>query len=80
MHLAKRILASPLRQLEQLGSHRVFSAVSDNANDVFGAMPSLHVSYPALVLFFGWPILGRAWRLLIAAFLASMCFAELTGL
>lgn len=45
------------------------------ASDVYGAVPSLHVAYPLLILLFGWPILRWPGRLFAAAFLVAMCMA-----
>lgn len=43
--------------------------------DVFGAVPSLHVSYPLLILLFGWPVMRWAGRTFAVCFLVSMCAA-----
>jgi membrane-associated phospholipid phosphatase len=45
------------------------------ASDVFGAMPSLHVAYPLLVLIEGWPLMRTPWRLASVTFFLWMCFA-----
>jgi hypothetical protein len=52
-----------------------FAGFYGRSNDVFGAVPSLHVGYPALVVLFGWPVLRHAGRALSLLFLVSMCFA-----
>ena len=57
-----------------LGIH-YFHGFYGRSSDVFGAVPSLHVSYPLLIALFGWPILRWPGRVLAAAFLASMCGA-----
>jgi membrane-associated phospholipid phosphatase len=52
-----------------------FASFYGRSSDVFGAVPSLHVAYPALIVIEGWPFfraLGRAVSLL---FWASMCCA-----
>jgi membrane-associated phospholipid phosphatase len=51
------------------------AALYARSNDVFGAMPSLHVGYPALIVLFGWRLLGSLGRALSVLFLGSMCFA-----
>ena len=45
------------------------------SSDVFGAVPSLHVAYPMLVVMFGWPILRWPGRAFALTFLGSMCTA-----
>ncbi len=52
-----------------------FAGFYGRSSSVFGAVPSLHVAYPLLVLLFGWPRFGRLGRALAALFFASMCFA-----
>jgi membrane-associated phospholipid phosphatase len=41
---------------------------------VFGAMPSLHVAYPLLVVWYTWPR-GWAWRICAVTFFGLVCFA-----
>jgi membrane-associated phospholipid phosphatase len=57
-----------------LGIH-YFRGFYGRASDVFGAMPSLHVSYPALVVLFGWPVLKWPGRVFTIGFACAMCFA-----
>lgn len=57
-----------------LGMH-YFSGFYGRASDVFGAMPSLHVAYPLLIVLYGWRVFGVVLRALSIAFFASMCFA-----
>jgi membrane-associated phospholipid phosphatase len=45
------------------------------ASDVFGAMPSLHVAYPLLVLIEGWATFRPVVRAAAGAFYVAMCFA-----
>lgn len=45
------------------------------SSDTFGAVPSLHVSYPMLILLFGWPVMGWPGRVFAVTFLVSMCSA-----
>lgn len=52
-----------------------FQGFYGRASDVFGAVPSLHVTYPLLMLIEGWRhhrVLGRT---LLVAFYVSMCFS-----
>jgi membrane-associated phospholipid phosphatase len=57
-----------------LGIH-YFRDFYGRSSDVFGAVPSLHVSYPFLIVLFGLPVLGWPGRLLAVLFLVSMCVA-----
>jgi membrane-associated phospholipid phosphatase len=57
-----------------LGIH-YFHDFYGRASDVFGAVPSLHVSYPLLIVLFGWPIMKWPGRAFAVAFLVSMCGA-----
>jgi membrane-associated phospholipid phosphatase len=57
-----------------LGVH-YFAGFYGRASDVFGAVPSLHVGYPMLLVLFGWPVWRWPVRVLALLFLGSMCFA-----
>lgn len=57
-----------------LGIH-YFHDFYGRAADVFGAVPSLHVSYPLLIALFGWPVLRWPGRVFVIAFLVTMCWA-----
>jgi phosphatidylglycerophosphatase A len=52
-----------------------FHGFYGRSSDVFGAVPSLHVAYPLLVLVFGWPHFRTFGRTLSCLFFATMCFA-----
>ncbi|HMJ51420.1 MAG TPA: phosphatase PAP2 family protein [Polyangiaceae bacterium] len=52
-----------------------FAGLYGRASDVFGAMPSLHVAYPTLMLAVGWRVHGPLGRALLALFLAWMSFS-----
>jgi inositol phosphorylceramide synthase catalytic subunit len=52
-----------------------FHAFYGRSSDVFGAVPSLHVSYPMLILVFGWPVFRWPGRAFAITFLVSMCSA-----
>ncbi len=51
-----------------------FTSLYGRSNDVFGAVPSLHVSYPMSIILFGWPHLRSVGRTLSVLFLVAMCF------
>lgn len=50
-----------------------FHGMYGRASDVFGAVPSLHVAYPLLIILEGWAVLGRLGRAAAIAFFVSMC-------
>ena len=50
-----------------------FAGLYGRASDVFGAVPSLHVAYPTLILAVGWRIHGPFGRALLVLFLVWMC-------
>ena len=52
-----------------------FHAAYGRSRDVFGTMPSLHVTYPLLILLAAWKHFGRAMRALAIAYFAAMVFA-----
>jgi inositol phosphorylceramide synthase catalytic subunit len=49
-----------------------FAGLYGRASDVFGAVPSLHVSYPTLMLAVGWRVQGRIGRALLVLFVLWM--------
>ena len=57
-----------------LGIH-YFHDFYGRASDVFGAMPSLHVAYPLLIVLFGWPVMHMPGRAFAVVFLVLMCSA-----
>jgi membrane-associated phospholipid phosphatase len=57
-----------------LGIH-YFEAFYGRASDVFGAVPSLHVAYPLLMILEGWPRHGWLGRTLLLGFYLLMGFA-----
>jgi membrane-associated phospholipid phosphatase len=63
--------AARFDELTGLDYFRVF--YSRNAN-VFGAMPSLHVAYPTLVIFTAWK-LGKKWSIPAIAFALLVAFS-----
>jgi membrane-associated phospholipid phosphatase len=57
-----------------LGIH-YFQSFYGRASDVFGAVPSLHVAYPMLMILEGWQRHRTLGRTLLLAFYANMMFA-----
>jgi inositol phosphorylceramide synthase catalytic subunit len=64
-----------LARVDTLLGVAYFRSFYGRASDVFGAVPSLHVSYPMLIVLFGWPVMRWPGRLFATAFLVSMCTA-----
>jgi hypothetical protein len=64
-----------LARVDQLLGFPYFHGLYGRSSDVFGAVPSLHVAYPMLVLLFGWAALRWRGRALAILFLVSMCSA-----
>jgi phosphatidylglycerophosphate synthase len=74
--LATRASEGPsLARVDAFLGAPVFHAFYARSSEVFGAVPSLHVTYPLLVLLSGWPLLRGLGRALAAAYFAAMCFA-----
>lgn len=57
-----------------LGMH-YFASFYGRSNDVFGAVPSLHVTYPLLVVIYGYKVFGHKLRALAIGYFALMCFS-----
>ena len=57
-----------------LGIH-YFGGFYGRSNDIFGAMPSLHVAYPLLIVLEGWRHFRAPLRATAAIYAASMLFA-----
>jgi inositol phosphorylceramide synthase catalytic subunit len=57
-----------------LGIH-YFRDFYGRAAEVYGAVPSLHVAYPLLIVLFGWPTLRWPGRAFAITFLLAMCTA-----
>lgn len=64
-----------LARVDALLGFPYFHGFYGRSSDVFGAVPSLHVAYPMLVVLFGWPILRWPGRVFALTFLVSMCTA-----
>jgi phosphatidylglycerophosphatase A len=52
-----------------------FASFYGRSSSVFGAVPSLHVAYPLLLLVYGWPVFRAPGRAIAAAYFSAMCFA-----
>jgi inositol phosphorylceramide synthase catalytic subunit len=65
----------PLERVDALLGIAYFHGMYGRASDVFGAVPSLHVAYPLMILIEGWKSFRWAGRALSLVFLPSMCFA-----
>jgi hypothetical protein len=64
-----------LARVDAMLGFRYFHAFYGRSSDVFGAVPSLHVGYPFLIVLFGWPVMGALGRTFAALFLVTMCTA-----
>jgi hypothetical protein len=65
----------PLARVDAFLGVPYFHSLYGRSNDVFGAMPSLHVAYPLLMLIEVWRHHGRAARAFAIAFWVSTCVA-----
>jgi membrane-associated phospholipid phosphatase len=74
--LATRATAGPnlLRVDAYLGT-TYFEALYARSSSIFGAMPSMHAAYPALIVIAGWPWLRTTGRALTISWAALMAFA-----
>lgn len=52
-----------------------FASMYARSANVFGALPSLHVTYPLLIVLEGRPVLGPRMRIVSVAYFVSMCVA-----
>ena len=64
-----------LAHVDALMNWKYFAGFYGRSNDVFGAVPSLHVSYPLLVILYGWRYFRAPLRIASAIFFSVMCFA-----
>jgi inositol phosphorylceramide synthase catalytic subunit len=64
-----------LARVDALMGIGYFRGFYGRSSDVFGAVPSLHVSYPFLMVLFGWPVLRWPGRAFAIVFFAAMCTA-----
>jgi hypothetical protein len=64
-----------LARVDALFHMSYFNAFYGRASEVYGAIPSLHVAYPLLIVFEGWRRHSKALRALTVFYFASMCVA-----
>ena len=55
-----------LAHVDALMGWKYFAGFYGRSNDVFGAVPSLHVSYPLLVILYGWRFFKTPLRIFVA--------------
>lgn len=74
--LAAHASAGPnLARVDALMGVGYFHGFYGRSNDIFGAVPSLHVAYPTLLAIETWPYLGLPARVVAVAYAALMCVA-----
>jgi membrane-associated phospholipid phosphatase len=73
--LARASEGPALAHVDRLLGVAYFAGMYGRASDVFGAMPSLHVAYPLLIVLYGWTRFGVALRAASVAFLLAMAFS-----
>ncbi len=74
--LAARASEGPnLARVDALLGVGYFRGFYGRSHDVFGAVPSLHVSYPLLFALVGWAWFGPVLRAASVTFFVTMCFA-----
>jgi putative pyoverdin transport system ATP-binding/permease protein len=71
MHLCRRILAAPLRQLEEVGAHRVMTSLVEDANAISAALLHLPTLYVNAAILTG--------CLVYMAWLSPMLFLAMVG-
>jgi membrane-associated phospholipid phosphatase len=64
-----------LERVDALLGFPYFQSFYGRSSDVFGAIPSLHVAYPLLIVLFGWPLFRMPGRVVWVVFFLSMAFA-----
>lgn len=72
---ARASCGTRLARVDTVLGFRYFEKFYARTSDVFGAVPSLHVAYPLLMIIEGWPQHGGAGRSALVLFYASMCFS-----
>jgi hypothetical protein len=68
---------SHLANVDRILGIPYFNSFYGRSADVFGAVPSLHVAYPLLILIEGWALFGPIRRGFAILFTVSMCFAAI---
>ncbi len=64
-----------LEHVDEVLGISYFKGMYGRSSDLYGAVPSLHVAYPLLILVEGWKSFGRPGRVISAVYCASMTFA-----
>jgi hypothetical protein len=64
-----------LARVDALFGVPYFAGMYGRSTDVFGAVPSLHVAYPTLILLEGWGLFGRVLRAASVSFVVWMAAA-----
>jgi len=72
---AKASTGARLAHVDQLLGFGYFRGMYGRASDVFGALPSLHVAYPLLIVLCGYRSFGPVLRVASIAYFVTMCFA-----
>jgi hypothetical protein len=70
---AKASEGTALARVDAMLGFPYFRHFYGRSADVFGAVPSLHVGYPSLILLFGWPVFRWPGRVFALAFFLTMC-------
>ena len=61
-----------LTRIDELIHFPYFHGLYGRSNDVYGAVPSLHVAYPSLILLEAWGFMNKPVRVLFAGYAAAM--------
>jgi membrane-associated phospholipid phosphatase len=64
-----------LARVDRMLGFSYFGGFYGRSNDVFGAVPSLHVAYPLLIVLQGWPTFRAPLRAASVLFFLTMAFA-----
>jgi membrane-associated phospholipid phosphatase len=76
VHLRARPEPGPnLARVDAMLGIRYFASFYARGSHVFGAMPSLHVAYPLLMILEGWRLHRTTGRAMLVLFYSSMCFS-----
>lgn len=64
-----------LEHVDEVLGISYFRGMYGRSSDLYGAIPSLHVAYPLLILVEGWRVFGKPGRVLSAVYFVSMSFS-----
>jgi inositol phosphorylceramide synthase catalytic subunit len=64
-----------LARVDAMLGMNYFHGMYGRSSDVYGAIPSLHVAYPLVIVLEGWRLFGTFWRAASLSFFVSMCVA-----